>query len=131
MISRLRDVELRSACTYDIRPASMLRYGSTLILDTVRPNVFKRRPQLEAIMPFPTPEITPARTYQHSSLQHKKKKRKQKKGKNSPPETRIYFISTDFISNTGPISLAGNCQGRRGGRKKKKKRGTNSKGFYH
>lgn len=30
-----------------------------MILETVRPKVFIKRPQLEAIMPFPTPEITP------------------------------------------------------------------------
>lgn len=29
------------------------------MLETVRPNVFSNSPQLEAIMPFPTPEITP------------------------------------------------------------------------
>lgn len=27
---------------------------------TVNPAVFSKRPQLEAMMPFPTPEITPA-----------------------------------------------------------------------
>jgi len=92
-----------------------------LILDTVRPKVFNKRPQLEAIMPFPTPEITPEQrsvlVLAHTILNAKGRKAKKKK-KNSPPETRIYFILTEY-SQTSPNSLAGNCQGRRGeGRKK-------------
>ena len=42
-----------------MRPASWLRYGSILILETAKPAVFSSKPQLEAIMPFPTPEMTP------------------------------------------------------------------------
>lgn len=43
----------------DMVPASILIYGSILMLLTVRPVVFRRRPLLEAIMPLPTPEMTP------------------------------------------------------------------------
>ena len=43
----------------DIVPASTFMYGSILIDVTLSPAVFKRRPVLEAMMPFPTPEMTP------------------------------------------------------------------------
>lgn len=83
--------------TYDISPASIFKYGSTLMLDTVRPNVFNKRPQLEAIMPFPTPEITPATTSQTQNIKRNRKTRKKKKG--SPPETRMYFMVSGSITN--------------------------------
>lgn len=54
------------------------------MLETARPAVFKSKPQLLAMMPFPTPEMTPAKVSQAT----------QKKGKesNRPPETKTYFI---------------------------------------
>lgn len=48
-----------------IVPASMLMYGSILMLVTVSPVVLRSRPVLEAMMPLPTPEMTPREESAH------------------------------------------------------------------
>ena len=103
----------------------MFKYGSTLILETVRPKVFIKRPQLEAIMPFPTPEITPEhQAYQSDEIFEGRGTSRTGEGKkNTPPETRMYFILSRYrtgqrsASNVPPwLTIA------RGGREKKKKK---------
>ena len=53
-----------------------------MILETVRPKVFIKRPQLEAIMPFPTPEITPEpQAYQSDEFFEDRGRRGQERGR--------------------------------------------------
>jgi len=69
-----------------------------LILDTVRPKVFNKRPQLEAIMPFPTPEITPEQRSvlvldtDNSQCKARKKEEKKKKKKLTSRNKNIFHL---------------------------------------
>lgn len=103
-----------------------------MILETVRPKVFIKRPQLEAIMPFPTPEITPEhhQAYQSDGVHRggRGSRGQEKRGKeNAPPETRMYFIlSKDRTGQRSASNVPPWLTIARGGREKKEeeKRGT-------
>lgn len=60
---RVYPLQLTSPCSNGLMvPASTLRYGSILMLVTLRPHPCSIRPTLEMVTPFPRPETTPPDT---------------------------------------------------------------------
>lgn len=106
-----------------IVPASTFIYGSILILVTFRPRVFRRSPVLEAMMPLPTPDMTPTRDCQRRAIRQKAHNNYKVK-KNIPPETKMYFMLIDVevvLMGPQPAIRPSSGRGRKGGRRRKRK----------
>lgn len=97
-----------------IRPASGLRYGSILILETARPAVLSSNPQLLAMMPLPTPEMTPAKNQRKRNGRKTRKDHYLQRPERTSSwliEIRLYYSKVALLVKT-----------REGGEEKKRER---------
>lgn len=91
-----------------------MRYGSILILETARPAVLSSNPQLLAMMPLPTPEMTPAKNQRKRNGRKTRKDHYLQRPERTSSwliEIRLYYSKVALLVKT-----------REGGEEKKRER---------